>query len=117
MPDPKLGDAVSYTLNYLTRYTENGRMPIGNNLLERDIRIFATGRKSWLFSDSVDGAKASAVIYSLMLTCRACRVEPFAWLRHVLTELPQRPDNADIEDPATPQLQKAACLTLPFKPP
>jgi transposase len=101
VPDTKLGDAVSYTLNqwdYLMRYTEDGRMPIDNNLLERDIRIFATGRKSWLFSDTVDGAKASAAIYSLMLTCRACRVEPFAWLRHVLTELPQRPDDADIED-------------------
>lgn len=101
VPDTKLGDAVSYTLNqweYLTRYTEDGRMPIDNNLLERDIRIFATGRKSWLFSDSVDGAKASAVIYSLMLTCRACRVEPLAWLGHVLTELPQRPGDADIED-------------------
>ncbi|MER8709931.1 transposase domain-containing protein, partial [Mesorhizobium sp. M1088] len=61
-------------------------------------RIFATGRKSWLFSDTVDGARASAVIYSLMLTCRACGVEPLAWLRHVLTELPQRPENAAIED-------------------
>ena len=100
-PDTKLGDAISYTLNqwqYLTRYTEDGRMPIDNNLLERDIRIFATGRKSWLFSDTVDGARASAVIYSLMLTCRACDVEPFAWLKHVLTKLPQRPDDADIED-------------------
>ena len=101
VPDSKLEDAVSYTLNqweYLTRYTEDGRMPIDNNLLERDIRIFATGRKSWLFSDTVQGAKASAVIYSLMLTCRACRVEPLAWLRHVLTELPQRPGDADIDD-------------------
>ncbi|AEH82168.1 Hypothetical 61.7 kDa protein y4hP (plasmid) [Sinorhizobium meliloti SM11] len=44
MPDSKIGDAVSYTLNqweYLTRYTEDGRMSIDNNLLERDIRIFA----------------------------------------------------------------------------
>lgn len=101
LPDTKLGDAISYTLNqweYLTRYTEDGRMPIDNNLLERDIRIFATGRKSWLFSDTVDGAKASAVIYSLLLTCRACGVEPFAWLKFVLTELPQRPDDADIQD-------------------
>ena len=90
MPDSKLGDAISYTLNqwdYLTRYIEDGRIEI-DNLLERDIRIFATGRKSWLFSDTVDGAKASAVIYSLMLTCRACGVEPLAWLRHVLIELP-----------------------------
>ncbi|ESZ31348.1 IS66 family transposase [Mesorhizobium sp. L2C066B000] len=101
LPDSKLGDAVSYTLNqwgYLTRYTEDGSMPIDNNLLERDIRIFATGRKSWLFSDTVDGARASAVIYSLMLTCRACGVEPLAWLRRVLTELPQRPENAAIDD-------------------
>jgi len=58
----------------------------------------ATGRKSWLFSDTVDGAKASAVIYSLMLTCRACGVEPLAWLRHALTQLPQRTQDADIDD-------------------
>jgi transposase len=73
-------------------------MPIDNNLLEREIRIFATGRKSWLFSDTVDGARASAVVYSLMLTCRACGMEPLAYLRHVLTELPQRRDAADISD-------------------
>ena len=101
LPDSKIGDAVSYTLNqweYLTRYTEDGRMPIDNNLLERDIRVFATGRKSWLFSDTVDGAKASATVYSLMLTCRAARVEPLAYLRHVLTELPKRATEADITD-------------------
>ncbi|MEH2469203.1 transposase [Nitrobacteraceae bacterium AZCC 2161] len=101
LPDSKLGDAVSYTLNqwdYLTRYIEDGRMPIDNNLLERDIRIFATGRKSWLFSDTVEGAKASAVIYSLMLTCRACGVEPLTWLRHALTQLPQRAQDANIDD-------------------
>lgn len=61
-------------------------------------RLSATGRKSWLFSDTVDGAKASAVIYSLMLTCRACGVDPLTWLRHVLTELPQREEAADIGD-------------------
>ncbi|WP_235916843.1 MULTISPECIES: IS66 family transposase [Alphaproteobacteria] len=101
LPESKLEDAVSYTLNqwqYLIRYTEDGSMPIDNNLLERDIRIFATGRKSWIFSDTVDGAKASAIVYSLMLTCRACGVEPFAWLKHVLTELPQRSQDANIDD-------------------
>ncbi len=84
LPDSKLGDAVSHTLNqwhYLTRYTEDSSMPIDNNLLERDVRIFAAGRKSWLFSDTVDGAKASAVIDTLLLTCRACDAEPLAWLR------------------------------------
>jgi hypothetical protein len=101
LPDSKIGDAVSYTLNqweYLTRYTQDGRMPIDNNLLERDIRIFATGRKSWLFSDTADGAKASAVVYSIMLTCRACGIEPLAYLRHILSELPQHASEADISD-------------------
>ncbi len=42
--------------------------------------------------------RASAVVYSLMLTCRACGIEPLAYLRHVLTELPQRPTDANITD-------------------
>jgi IS66 C-terminal element/Transposase domain (DUF772) len=62
---------------------------------EQDI---ATARKSRLFSDTVAGAKASATVYSLMLTCRACGVEPHAWLLYVLTELPQRAPDADISD-------------------
>lgn len=74
---------------YLIRYVDDSRLPIDNNVIERDIRPFATARKSWLFSDTVAGAKASAVVYSLMLTCRACGVEPHAWLLHALTELPQ----------------------------
>jgi hypothetical protein len=99
LPDSYLGDAISYSLNqwdYLTRYLQDGTRPIDNNILERDIRVFATGRKSWLFSDTVAGAKASAIIYSLMLTCRACGIEPYAWLRHVLTEMPARGKDADI---------------------
>lgn len=100
-PDSKLGEAISYTLNqwdYLNRYAQDGRMRIDNNLLECDIRIFATGRKSWLFSDTVEGAKASAIVYSIILTCRACAVEHLAYLRNVLSELPQRPDSTDISD-------------------
>lgn len=73
-------------------------MPIDHNILEREVRDFATGRKSWLFSVTVDGAKASAVVYSLMLTCRACGVDPLAWLRHTLTELLQQDEAADIGD-------------------
>ena len=49
-------------------------------------------------SATADGAKASAVVYSLMLTCRACGVDPLTWLRHVLIELPQRDEAAKIDD-------------------
>lgn len=55
-------------------------------------------RKAWLFSNSVAGADASAVIYSLMLTCRACDVEPYAYLRHILTELPRRQQGDNVTD-------------------
>ncbi|MDL2410419.1 transposase domain-containing protein, partial [Rhizobium calliandrae] len=83
--DARKARASDNGLRALARYGQN-------------VRPTATGRKSWLFSDTADGAKASAVIYSLMLTCRACGVDPLAWLRHVLTELPQRDEAADIGD-------------------
>lgn len=101
LPESLTGKAISYTRNqweYLRRYVEDGHAPIDNNVLERDIRPFTTGRKAWLFSDTVAGAKASAIIYSLMLTCRACNVEPYTYLLRVLTELPQRAADADISD-------------------
>ena len=101
MPQSLIGKAISYALGqwpYLYRYIDDGRAPIDNNLIERDIRPFTIGRKAWLFSNSVAGADASAVIYSLMLTCRACDVEPYAYLRHVLTELPKRQPGADVTD-------------------
>jgi transposase len=100
-PKSKLGKAISYARSqwdYLIRYTTDGRAPIDNNLLERDIRPFCIGRNSWLFSDTVNGARASAIVYSLVLTCRACGVNPFNWLCHVLTELPKRNAGADIND-------------------
>lgn len=101
LPESLTGKAISYARNqwdYLRRYVDDGDAPIDNNVIERDIRPFTTGRKAWLFSDTVAGAKASAIVYSLMLTCRACAVEPYAYLLHVLTELPQRNAQADIRD-------------------
>ena len=80
LPQSLIGKAINYALGqwkYITRYIEDGAAPIDNNIIERDIRPFVTGRKNWMFSDTVAGAKASATIYSLMLTCRACNVEPY----------------------------------------
>lgn len=101
LPKSLLGAAITYARNqwiYLRRYADDGNAPIDNNLIERDIRPFTTGRKNWLFCATVAGAQASAVIYSLMLTCRACGVEPYAYVQHVLTQLPQRADDEDIRD-------------------
>lgn len=101
MPQSLIGKAISYALGqwiYIYRYIDDGGYALDNNIIERDIRPFATARKAWLFANSVPGADASAVIYSLMLTCRACNVEPYAWLHHVLTELPKRQPGDDVTD-------------------
>jgi transposase len=67
---------------------EDGRYPIDNNLVENAIRPFAIGRKNWLFSASVNGAKASANLYSLIETAKANNLEPYAYLKRVFADLP-----------------------------
>ncbi|WP_414056258.1 IS66 family transposase [Paraburkholderia hospita] len=95
---PALCTSTRNQWTYLGRYVNDGRAPVDNNVIERDIRPFCTGRFSWLFSDTIAGAKASAMAYSLMLTCRACNVEPYAYLVRVLTQLPQRALDAEVTD-------------------
>ena len=68
-------------------YTEFGTDPISNNFAENAIRPFVIGRKNWLFSDTVKGAKSSAIIYSLIETAKANGVEPYAYLMLVLTDM------------------------------
>lgn len=72
----------------LTRYLEDGRLEIDNNLCENAIRPFVIGRKAWLFSDSVAGVKASANLYSLIETAKAHGLEPYTYLREVFVKLP-----------------------------
>ena len=70
--------AVQYCLNekqYLCRCLENGNIPVDNNRAENAIRPFVVGRKNWLFANSVKGAEASAVVYSLAATAVANGLE------------------------------------------
>ena len=101
LPKSYLGIAVSYTLNYwqaLTRYIESGELGIDNNVTERDIRPFTTGRKNWMFAQSVKGAQASAVLYSIVMTCRAHDINPYFYFQKLCEELPNRGKNADLSD-------------------
>ena len=81
----------------LIRYCEDGRLNIDNNPVERAIRPFVTGRKNWLFSDTVKGAKASANLYSLIETAKPNGLEPYHYLRYVFKELPAAQSIADLE--------------------
>ncbi len=87
----KLEEAVRYSLNqkqHLMAYLDNGEVPISNNLAENAIRPFTLGRKNWLFCDTPKGAEASAIVYSLVESAKAKGIEPFAYLQHVLVQLP-----------------------------
>jgi len=100
VPGSALGKALSYMHNYwgkLTRYTEAGDLPIDNNRCENAIRPFVVGRKGWLFSDTPAGANASAIIYSMVETAKANGLDPYAWLRRVMRELPAARTVEEIE--------------------
>jgi len=96
----KLGEALVYLRNQwpkLIRYVDHGEAAIDTNLAENAIRPFALGRRNWMFADTVSGAKASASLYSLVQTARANEIEPYAYLRRMLAELPKAQTVEQIE--------------------
>lgn len=90
-PKSLLGKAVGYTLNQWTRlkaFLDYPEVTPDNNMAENAIRPFVVGRKNWLFAGTIDGAKASASIYSLIETAKANNIEPYKYLRFLLERLP-----------------------------
>jgi hypothetical protein len=91
LPKSTLGKAVSYFLNdydALTGYLRDGRFEIDNNLIENSIRPTAVGRKRWLFIGHPDAGWRSAVIYSVLVSCRRRAIHPQDYLSDVLARLP-----------------------------
>jgi len=88
LPKSAIGGAISYTLNLwgrLTGYTQNGKYEIDNNLIENSIRPLALGRKNYLFAGSHEGAKRAAMMYSFFGSCKINNVNPYEWLKYVLS--------------------------------
>ena len=79
------------------RFCDDGRYGIDSNPIENAIRPFVAGRRNWLFADTVAGANASAWLYSLIETAKANGLGPYAYLRHVFTELPKAQSLGDVE--------------------
>jgi transposase len=76
----KTGEAIAYALDQWPKLVlplEDGRLPLDTNFIEGRIRPFTIGRKNWIFSDTPAGAHASAMIYSIIETAKANRLEPF----------------------------------------
>lgn len=89
-PQHKLGLAMHYVLRHwraLINYLKDGRLEIDNNAVENIIRPFALGRKNWLFAGSPSGAKAGAILYSLIETCKVNGIEPYRYFCVMLHQL------------------------------
>lgn len=90
-PKSKIGQAFGYFLGEyecLRGYLKDGRLEPDNGFAERAIRKFAIGRNNWLFSDSEEGAKASALFYSFVVTAKLNGVNPYEALKQILERLP-----------------------------
>lgn len=91
--DSLLWKALSYSLNqreYLENYFADGRVEISNNLAERSIRPFVMGRKCWLFCDTPRGARASAIWYSVVVTAKENKLDPFRYIEYFLDQMRRR---------------------------
>ena len=100
VPGSLLGKALHYLSAQwpkLIRYADNGLWPIDNNLCENAIRPFVIGRRNWLFADTVAGAHASANLYSIIETCKANGIDPYAYLVSLFRKLPATQTVDDFE--------------------
>jgi len=87
----KFKDAISYSINQkesLCRFLEDGMIPCDNGFAENCLRLYAQGRRNWLFSNTPEGAHASTIIYSLVETARLNAANPLLYLNYLLEKVP-----------------------------
>jgi transposase len=114
LPKSPIGEAVTYARaqwTALTRYLEDGTLAIDNNAAERALRRVVTGRKNWLFCGSDVGGTRAAILYSVVATCKAHGIDPWAYLRDVLERIPTHPNRRRAE--LLPRAWKAARAGAP----
>jgi len=98
-PKTGIGKAIYYALSqrkYLECYLLDGRLEISNNRAERSIKPFVIDRKNFLFANTPRGAKASAVMFSLIETAKESGLNPFEYLAYIFKHAP----NCDIRNDA-----------------
>lgn len=96
LDDTPISDGIRYARNQregLSRFLEDGRLPIHNNWSELQLRREAVGRKNWLFVGSDDAGAVNATFTSLLASCAMHKIEPWAYLRDVLCLLPAWPSH------------------------
>jgi hypothetical protein len=94
LPKSSMGQAITYCSNQwdaLCVYTTDGNLRIDNNIAENALRRVAIGRKNWIFVGSDNGGATAAVLFTLIATCQRHKVDPFVYLRDVLTRFAATP--------------------------
>lgn len=100
LPQSLLGKAITYAINqkeYLSNFLLDSRIQLSNNLAEQSIKMFVIGRKNFLFSNTPNGANASATIYGIVQTAIANKLKPQRYLEYVFDQI-QLQENLNIED-------------------
>lgn len=101
IPKSLMGKAIHYALGqwpYVVRFVDNGLLSIDNNIAERSIKNLVIGRKNWLFSTSVDGAYATAVLTTMVRSALANKLDPYQYLVQVLKKLPYAESEEDFQE-------------------
>jgi len=91
LPKSALGQAINNCLNQwekLEAFLKDGRLELDNNRSERSIKPYVIGRKNWLFSNTPKGARASAIIYSIVETAKGNGLNPYYYLNYLFEKLP-----------------------------
>src|SRR6185437_16076333 len=112
LPKSPMGQAITYALNQwdaLCVYVSDGDLAIDNNAGENALRRIAVGRKNWLFCGSDAGGQTAAVLFSMIATCERHKVNPWEYLRDVLTRIATQPISRLAE--LLPDQWKAATIT------
>ena len=95
-----VGKALAYSINqekYLRVFLSDGNVPPDNNHAEQAIRPFTIGRKNFIIMESDNGAKASAMLYSIVETAKANGLNTYQYLELLLTELPKHQEDKDLK--------------------
>ncbi|MEW6303670.1 MAG: IS66 family transposase, partial [Verrucomicrobiota bacterium] len=117
LPQSLLGEAIDYTLGQWTAlevFLKDGRVEIDNNLVENAIRPTALGKKNWLFMGEAGAGQRGAIIYTLIESCRRRGMDPYAYLRELLTRLPTM-TNHQIPEVTPEKWAKASRKSPPAK--
>ena len=98
-PSSETANGIKYCLNqekYLREFLSDPKIPLDNNPAEQAIRPFCVGKKNWKLIDTINGAKASAILYSIVETAKANDLNIYQYFKHLLTEIPKHMDDTDL---------------------